>query len=299
MQINNFENDLVCGNILPMRKRHLESCRGNREMSTLRVLGWITALCACASAWAAPPSTGAASSDPRAIRFAAEDWPPFVSPALPGDGLSGSMVRAAFERAGYRLKIDYFPWKRTMQFGLKHPQYAGFMAVWRTAEREQLCHFSSPIGNTLTVLAYLKDAPPQVASLADLKGTTIGTVAGYSNGEQFDAMVRRAELTVEEGVNDDINLKKLLIKRFRMIVIEKHVLRHHLASSHFGKAERARIGIIDNLFKERPVYLCFKRTAEGLVQQKRFNEAAKDIDLLRLERDYWKRSGDEAQAGGE
>ena len=266
-------------------------------MSMLRTLGLLSGCCLSAGAGA---GTGvSAPSAAATIRFASEDWPPFVSQTLPGDGLSGSMARAAFERAGYRLQIDYFPWKRTMQFGLTNPRYAGFMPVWRTAEREQLCHFSAPIGSTLTVLAYLKEAPLLVSSLAELKGTTIGTVAGYANGEQFDALVRRAELTIEEGVNDDINLKKLLIKRFRVILIEKHVLRQRLASSHFSKAERSRIGIIDNLFKERSVHLCFKRTAEGLAQQKQFNSAARDIDLARLERDYWKRSGDDAQAGGE
>ena len=56
-----------------------------------------------------------------------------------------------------------------------------------------------------------------------------------------------------------------------------------------SKAERERIAIIDTVFKERPVHVCFQRTADGAVQQKRFNEAARDIDTARLERDYWKR----------
>lgn len=238
------------------------------------------------------------ASTPHPIRFAAEDWPPFVSPSLPGEGLSGSMVRFAFARAGYGLQVDYFPWKRTMQSGLHDPAYAGFMAVWRTPEREKLCHFSAPIGTTQTVLAHLKDGPPQASSLAQLKGIKIGTVAGYSNGEQFDTLVQRGELTVEEGVNDEINLKKLLSKRFPVIVVEKHVLRHLLLSSRFSPAERARLTITEHLFKERPVYLCFRRTPEGLLQQQKFNDAAREIDMARLERDYWKRVGADGGAGG-
>ncbi|MEG1327826.1 MAG: amino acid ABC transporter substrate-binding protein, partial [Janthinobacterium sp.] len=102
-------------------------------------------------------------------------------------------------------------------------------------------------------------------------------------------MVARGELKTEEGLNDATNLKKLLIKRYRVIVIERHVLQHLLMGRNFSKAERERIAIIDTVFKERPVHVCFQRDAEGAAQQKRFNEAARELDTARLERDYWKR----------
>jgi polar amino acid transport system substrate-binding protein len=263
----------------------------------MSIVKTVALLAGLALSGAAAAADGPAAAAPL-IRFAAEDWPPFISPALPGEGLSGSMIRLAFERAGYRLRVDYFPWKRTMQSGLHDPAYAGFLAVWRTPEREKLCHFSAPIGNTLTVLAYLKDDPLPVASLAQLGGVKIGTVAGYSNGEQFDSMVGRGELRVEEGVNDEINVRKLLIKRFRVIVIERHVLRYLMLSARFSAAERARITIAEHVFKERPVHLCFKRTPQGLRQQQAFNDAAREIDLARLERDYWKRFSADASAAG-
>lgn len=262
----------------------------SQELSIFRRIALLAGILVCCPAGAADVPAGT----PQPIRFAAEDWPPFISPALPGEGLSGSMVRLAFERAGYRFMVDYFPWKRTMQLGLHDPAYAGFMAVWRTVEREKLCHFSAPIGNTQVVLVHLKEVPLQASSLARLAGMKIGTVAGYSNGEQFDSMVQRGELTVEEGVNDEINLKKLLSKRFRVIVVERHVLRHLLLSARFTPAERASITIAEHFFRERPVHLCFRRTPEGLRQQRKFNDAARAIDMARLEREYWKRAG----AGG-
>ena len=241
-----------------------------------------------ASAIAAPAAVpGAAAA--RIVRFAAEDWPPFISRSLPADGMSGAMVSAVFERLGDVVKYEYFPWKRAMQLGLASARYAGFLAVWRTPEREKLCHFSVPVGNTQGVLAYLKEDGVPGAALADLGKLRIGTVAGYSNGEQFDGMVARGELKTEEGLNDTTNLKKLLIKRYRVIVIERHVLQHLLMGRGFSKAERERIAMVDTVFKERAVHVCFKRDAEGALQQKRFNEAAREIDTARLERDYWKR----------
>jgi len=223
------------------------------------------------------------------VRLAAEEWPPFVSAALPEQGMSGAYVGAVFARIGSAIAIDYFPWKRTMEVGMNDPNYAGLLAVWRTPQREAQCYFSAPIASTLNVLAYLKEAPVLASTLRELRNASLGIVAGYSNGEEFDGLVRRGLLHVQEGVNDEINLRKLLSKRFDAMVIEKRVLRHLLASHRFTRAERERIGFIENLFHERTVHVCFQRTPAGLAQQRAFNEAARDIDLSKFERDYARR----------
>lgn len=228
----------------------------------------------------------AAVPAPPAIHFAADEWPPFVTASMPDNGLSGALVAAVYQRMGYQATVDYFPWKRTMEFGLHHPHYAGFMAVWRTPEREKLCHFSAPIGNTQTVLAYLKSSPVYPEAL---DGVRVGTVAGYAYGAEFDALNRRGALTAEEGLSDEMNLRKLLIGRFRAIVIEKHVLMHLLRDPHFSELERAQVDYFGQLFKARPVAVCFKRTAQGKAQQRAFNAAAHGLDLDQVERQYWQR----------
>lgn len=223
------------------------------------------------------------------VRLAAEEWPPFVSAALPENGLSGAYVAAVFARIGNAVAIDYFPWRRTMEVGMNDPHYAGLLAVWRTPQRETQCYFSPPIGSTMNVLAFLKEAPVVASTLRELRSASIGTVAGYSNGEDFDGLVRRGVLHVQEGVNDETNLRKLLGKRFDAMVIEKRVLRYLLASHRFTRAERARIAFTDHLFHERTVHVCFQRTPAGQAQQRAFNDAARDIDLPRFERDYLRR----------
>lgn len=223
------------------------------------------------------------------LRLASDEWPPFVTSALPDNGLAGAYAAAVFARLGSVAAIDYFPWKRTMEVGMHDPRYAGLLAVWRTPQREAQCHFSSAIGSTVNVLAYLKEAALTPSSLRDLRNVRIGTVAGYSNGEEFDGLVRRGVLQVEEGVNDETNLRKLFGKRFDAMVIEKRVLRHLLASQRFTSAERDRIAYADGLFPERTVHICFQRNAAGQAQQRAFNEVAREIDLHRFERDYLRR----------
>lgn len=242
---------------------------------------------------ASAPASGSATT----IRFASNEWPPFVTATLPSNGLTGSLVGAVYERMGAALNIEYFPWKRTMELGLRDARYAGFLAVWRSPEREKLCHFSTSIGNTVTVLAFLKEAPIQASALAELQGVRIGTVAGYTNGGQFDGMVETGTLRTEEAYSDELNLRKLLTRRFPVMVIEKRVLRHLLASDRFTREERERIGYAEGLFRERSAHICFKRTPVGLAQQRAFNDAARDVDLQKAERDYWRRAGYEvAQA---
>src|SRR6185312_10243866 len=186
------------------------------------------------------------------VRLAAEDWPPYVTSALPGNGLTGAMISAVLERLGDTLDVDYFPWKRTVEYGLHNPLYAGYMAVWRTPERDKLCYFSSPVGRTQSVIAYLKEAPVRASTLTDLRELRVGVVGGYANGDEFDALVHSGVLHVEEGVNDSANLRKLLSHRFSVMVIEKHVLRYLLASPEFREA-RDRIAISTELFHERTV----------------------------------------------
>ncbi|MTV54473.1 transporter substrate-binding domain-containing protein [Massilia buxea] len=245
-----------------------------------------------AVAVAALCATGMAEAQTsRTIRVAGEEWPPFLARSLPDDGLTGSQLRAVLDRLGYTASIDYYPWRRAMELGMHDPRYAGFMPVLRTPEREKFCHFSTTLGRTSYVLAYLRERPVRARSLADLRDTRIGTVSGYSYSADFDTMAATRALDVEEAVNDETNLRKLLFRRFPVIVIDSQVLRFLLAKDAFTQADRERIATSDGLFAERTMHLCFRRTTVGQVQQQAFDNAAREVDLNRLEKEYWRRIG--------
>ena len=222
------------------------------------------------------------------MRFATEEWPPFFSRALPGNGLTGALLGAVVTRMGYATQIDYFPWKRAMEIGLHDRDYAGVVAMVRNPEREKVCYFSSAVGSRQMVLAYLKDKPVTAGTLKDLQAVRIGTVGGYAYGEQFDDLARSGGLTVEPAISDEINVRKLLARRFAAIVIEKRMLRYLLTADRYTQAERDRVETVDHLFTTRSVHVCFQHTAQGLRQQRAFDQAARDVDLSRIERDYWR-----------
>ena len=93
---------------------------------------------------------------------------------------------------------------------------------------------------------------------------------------------------MEEGTSDQINLRKLFARRFSTMVIEKRMLRYLLAADRYTQAERDRVATIDHLFAVRSVHVCFQHTAQGLQQQRAFDHAARDVDLSRIERGYWR-----------
>lgn len=233
--------------------------------------------------------TASAAEAPAVVRFASVEWPPFSSVALPQQGLASAVISSVLQRSGQVARFDYFPWKRAVMAGSVDPAYAGYLPTWRTPERDRQCYFSAPVANTRTVFAFLKDAPLQIRQLADLKNVPVGVVAGFSNGDEFDTMVTRGQLMLEEGLSDELNLRKLLAGRMRVVVIEKHVLNYLLASPHFSAGERARVTMADQLIGDRPVHICFQRSAAGLALRDRFDAAARQVDVGRIERDYLRR----------
>ena len=233
----------------------------------------------------------ARAQTPLSIRVAGEEWPPYLARALPEDGLTGATLRAVLGRLGYTVTIDYFPWRRAVEVGMHDPRYAGVMPVLRTPEREKLCYFSAPLGRTSYVLAFLKEQPVRAGSLADLRQLRIGTVSGYSYSAEFDTQAAQGVLLSEEAVNDETNLRKLLYRRFPVVIIDRQVLRYLLAKPSFTAADRERVGFSDGLFRERTMHLCFRRTTVGQMQQQAFDNAARDADLPRVEREYWRRIG--------
>ncbi|WP_151632609.1 substrate-binding periplasmic protein [Noviherbaspirillum aerium] len=231
---------------------------------------------------------GASGADaPKVMRLASLEWLPYVGAALDRQGWSGHIVSLASRPEGYQVKIDYFPWTRAVQLGMRDAQYAGYFPAYYTVERARLCHFSLPIGSSTVGFAYLKDTPPSWNALQDLAHLKIGVVAGFSNGPVFDNLVSEGKLTVDASPNDMLNLRKLLAGRVDTVVIDKLVMRYLLLSEPSLARERGRIAFHEKPLAELPLHVCFQRTPEGREMQQAFNRSVRDMSLKKLESDYF------------
>ncbi|HYD81959.1 MAG TPA: transporter substrate-binding domain-containing protein [Paucimonas sp.] len=237
---------------------------------------------------AAFPLAGANAAEPPTIRLASLAWLPYVGPNLPQGGLSGAVAEAAAKDFGHRVRVDYFPWMRAMQVGGKDPEFSGYFPAYYTEERARQCHFSAPMGVSTVGLAYLRSKPVHWQSLPDLAGKLIGVVAGYSNGEAFDALVKDGRQKVDVSPSDVVNLQKLLAQRVDGVAIDKSVLRYLLATDLRLIAARDQIAFHDKPLAELTLHICFQRTLAGWKLQQNYDKGLRRIDIRKIENDYFK-----------
>lgn len=221
------------------------------------------------------------------MRLASLEWLPYVGATLPQHGLSAVIAATAAKQMDHKLRIDYFPWLRAMQVGSEDPGFSGYFPAYYTAERAKKCHFSKKMGTSTLGLAYLKEKPIQWQSLPQLTGLTFGVVFGYSNGEEFDAMVKQGKLKVDTSPNDVLNIRKLLASRVSAIAIDKSVLRYLLLTDADFIKQREKIVFDDHVLAELTLHVCFQPTARGLIMQQAFDASLKSIDVHKIENAFF------------
>lgn len=243
----------------------------------------------CMLAGYAAASATAQEALPPKLRLASLDWAPYVSAGMEGAGWSSYVADVAARRFGHEAVVEYFPWTRAMQLGLRDPQYAGYFPAYYTEERARQCHFSQPIGSSTVGLAYLKSAPLHWSALDDLARLRIGVVAGFSNGPEFDAWTRDGRLRPDASPSDRLNLRKLLAGRVDAVVIDQLVLRYLLAADASLAPDSQRIAFHAKPLAELALHVCFQRSARGRALQQSFDSALQGLSLRKLEAEYFQR----------
>lgn len=229
--------------------------------------------------------TASAADVPDVIRLATLEWMPYTGKLLPSDGVSTATISEVAKQMGRSIKVDYFVWKDAVATGESAPSFSGYYPVYYTEERaKSKCYLSASIGKSTTGIAYMKEAPVQWKSLADLASWKIGVVDGYSNGEQFDAAVRSGAQPVDPSSSDTVSIKKLISKKVPAIVIDKSTLRYMTRKT----AVRDSIVFDERPLVQQDLHICFKRTPAGKAAQEAFDAALKKVDISKFENAYFK-----------
>jgi polar amino acid transport system substrate-binding protein len=200
-------------------------------------------------------------------------------------GASVVVARAAFEAMGHKLEVDFYPWKRAVYLA-KNGEYDGYFPEYYAEELKESFILSEPMGSGPLGLAELKNKSIQWNSLEDLKRFTIGTVSGYVNTAEFDAMVSRKELKVSEASDDIKNLLKLSSGRMDAAVVDKNVLNYLLASDPKLKAKAASLQFNSNLLEDKKLYICFTKDAKGEKWAAILKEGLTKINVEEIMKNY-------------
>lgn len=206
------------------------------------------------------------------------EWPPYSGAGLTDMGASVAVARAAAEASGDALKVEVLPWQRAVQTGLEQPGYVGYFPEYHSAELEATCAFSDSLGDSPLGLVERAAEPVAWQTLDDLKPHVIGTVQGYVNTADFDAMAASGALKVEPVVDDLTNLRKVGGGRIPAAVIDRNVMAY-LLKHEASLADAA--GVLQfngRLLENKTLHVCFRKDADGLAARDRFNAGLAKID---------------------
>ncbi len=112
------------------------------------------------------------------MRITNGEWPPYLGQDEPGYGIASRIVTRAFERAGYDVEYEFYPWSRSLYLA-RDGQRDG-TAVWMPSEeRREDFYISEPVIVTEYVFFHRTDMPFDWDDVQDLSGYRIGLTSDY------------------------------------------------------------------------------------------------------------------------
>lgn len=217
------------------------------------------------------------------VTLATLEWPPYIGKKLPKKGYVHEIISSVFERSGYDITIQFYPWARALHLA-KSGAVDGLMPEYFDESRLNNFVFSSPIpGGPVGFYKRKKDKivftvnpknEPEKALLG-LKGLSFGIVRGYINTKAFD---EADYLLKDPVVDDDLNLKKLFSKRIDLIFIDKYVARYLITEKYPWMWDS--LEFMEPELETKNLYIAFSKKSAGYEQKlKDFNATLKTMEM--------------------
>ena len=206
------------------------------------------------------------------VTLASTEYPPYYGSTLPQGGVIADIARQALKRAGYELRIEWYPWARALKTA-QEGSVDGLLGVWRSAERERWLAYSQPLPANQVGFFKRADSVIGFKAMADLQGRRIGIVRGYVNPKAFDD----AHLPTDEASDDTANLRKLGAERVDLILIDKGVAEYLLRTA--MPELQGRLQWVEPPIETFPLYVGFVKASprhERLLQA--FNRGLKELE---------------------
>lgn len=196
-------------------------------MLTIKKVFIFCVLFCCTSPLLAVPI--AANSNLKTINISAGEWPPFLSEALPHQGVVAHLIRDIFAEAGMQVNFTFLPWGRAYH-DTNNGKYDA-TAVWmHSNERESIYHYSDAVLNEKFVFFYQQKNHFDWQNIADLQGLIIGGGLSYSYGPAFDQAIEDGVFALSRVATTEQNFRRLAIGRIDIFAEEISVGYHTLNS---------------------------------------------------------------------
>jgi len=162
------------------------------------------------------------------IILAAIEYPPYSSIQMKNGGMLTQIVEEAYERVGYKVVMQYYPWSRATQM-VKEGRLDGLADVWMREKRKEWLLYSEPMPLASEVVLYKRKELKLDFDGQDylmLKPYLIGSGRGYADPIGLEKV--RSELQISKVTEDIQNLKMLKAGHIDLVIIDKFVAQYIL-----------------------------------------------------------------------
>ena len=190
-------------------------------------------------------------------------WPPYLSPDLEGQGLSGQIVREALRRQGHELEIRFLPWARALRM-VKNGGADLLVAAWWTQERSEYLRFSEPYVQNNLKFIKRKNDDFEFEGLQSLSGKRLGLVRSYGYGDQLTNAKNYHKV---ENLDLLANIRMLLAGRIDLTLEDELVARYIMSED--NPALLKTVAFTKSALSSKPLYV-----ASGLSHPKNIEYVA-------------------------
>lgn len=167
----------------------------------------------------APSHLVEANDDAPIIRLATLEYAPLVSQKLENQGLLADLARHLFRRMGYKVDIQFSPFKRGYEEA-KKGKIDGILALWYRPFREEFFVYGPALHYSHYMIVKRKGGDISVDT--PLSALRLGVTRGSSPPQHILDAVAYLETSTDELTN----LRKVYRARIDAAYVEKHQLEH-------------------------------------------------------------------------
>ena len=165
---------------------------------------------------------GAAGQDRKTdptVHITNGEWPPYLGKEEPGHGIASRIVTRAFERAGYNVEYEFYPWSRSLYLA-RNGQRDGTAAWIPSEQRRQDFYISDPVIVIEYVFFHRAAMSFEWKSVEDLANYRIGLTRDYDYGDVIERVRTQGIARTETVSADKLNFKKLLAGRIDLFPMD-------------------------------------------------------------------------------
>lgn len=185
------------------------------------------------------PSSGIA--DVKTLNIATGELPPYMTAAREDQGISLSVVRRAFELAGYQVKFTFLPWSRALA-ETRLGKWDATAAWGNNPERNPPFFVSDNVVSEQWVFVYRNAVKFNWSTLADLKPYRVAMIQDYTYTPEIWAMAQAGDFKSDKLPNDAAAIKMLLLERVDVAPMERNVACDVLQKN-FTDADAAKLSV--------------------------------------------------------